>query len=61
MFKFVFCFLGIFLWTYNPTQGRIQDLKLGVAQIDWKFLKVKTVGGVCVCVFWGGGGGGDMV
>ena len=34
-------------------QGRIHDLKLGVAQMDWKILK--TGGG------GGGGGGGGIV
>ena len=28
----------------NPAQGRIQDLKLGVAQMDWEILK--TGGGL---------------
>ena len=37
-----------FLWV----QGRIQDLKLGVAQMDWYILK--TGGG-------GGGGGGGVI
>ena len=32
-------------------QGRIQDLKLGVAQMDWRILKTDGGGG-------GGGGGG---
>ena len=42
-------------------QGRIQDLKLGVAQMDWKIWKPGVgvgVGGVCGCVcvcVWGGG------
>ena len=34
-------------------QGRIQDLKLGVAQTDWKLEIWKRGGG-------GGGGGGDL-
>ena len=39
---------GYWLSTDNM-QGRIQDLKLGVAQTDWKILKT------------GGGGGGGIV
>ena len=28
----------------NHVQGRIQDLKLGVAQVDWKILKTGGAG-----------------
>ena len=38
------------LTEYQVTQGRIKDLKLGVAQMDWEILKTGGAGG------WGGGG-----
>ena len=44
------CVLGTsYCVTYPGQQGRIQDLKLGVAQMDWKIWKP------------GGGGGGNCI
>ena len=38
--------LDVKCWRMDYIQGRIQDLKLGVAQTDWKFENLKTGGGL---------------
>ena len=47
------CILRIYLRHLGSYQGRIQDLKLGVAQMDWKIWKagVGKGWGYCVNIF----------
>ena len=48
--KIVIAMIKIVMVSNDHDQGRIQDLKLGVAQMEWEILKTRGGGGVCYCI-----------